>query len=53
MKLLALSATIMTTVLMIIHIIEQRYNKKRYAAIAEKLEKRVKDGNRRKTNGIL
>lgn len=44
MKTAGLLATIMITVLMIIHIIEQRYNKKRYAAIAKKLEKRVKDG---------
>lgn len=45
MKTAALIATIMTTVIMIIHIIEQRYNKKRYAAIAEKMEKRVKNEN--------
>ena len=42
MKLLALSATIVTAVFMIVHIIEHRYSKKRYAAVAEKLEKRGK-----------
>ena len=43
MKLIMLIASAMTAVLMAIHILEQRYKRKRIAEIEEKLRRREND----------